>query len=84
MGLVKPQHSMLTVNIGSHMKLTKIIPFITLFIFIQGCNAMKGKSDMDHMLSLMERDNPAQFEQVMYSFIESAKLGDVDKMAVLA
>jgi hypothetical protein len=65
------------------MKLTKIISLITLFIFIQGCNAMKGKSDMDNMLRLMERGDPAQFEQVMYSFIESAKLGDVEKMVDL-
>jgi len=62
------------------MKLTKIISVIALFICLQGCNAMKGKSDMENMIRLMERDEPAKFEQVMHSFVQSAKLGEVEKM----
>jgi hypothetical protein len=58
----------------------KIIPIISALIFLQGCNAMKGKSDMENMIRLMEQDDPSQFEQVMHSFIQSAKLGDVEKM----
>ena len=41
---------------------------------------MKGQSDMKNMLRLMEKNDPAKFEQVMHSFVQSAKLGEVEKM----
>lgn len=62
------------------MKLAKVISIIALFTFLQGCNAMKGQSDMKNMIRLMEQDDPAKFEQVMHSFVQSAKLGEVEKM----
>lgn len=62
------------------MKFTIITSIIAALALLQGCNAMKGKSDMENMIRLMQQDDPAQFEQVMHLFIQSAKLGEVEKM----
>lgn len=62
------------------MKITKLISYIAIIFTLQACNAMKGQSDMENMLKLMNKDNPAEYEAVMHSFIESAQAADVEKM----
>ena len=60
------------------------IAILALVIFsLQGCNAMKGQSDMENMLRLMEKNSPEKYEAVMRSFVESAKNSDIDKMVAL-
>jgi len=42
-----------------------------------------GPSDMDHVISAMEKDNPADFEQVMRTFVDYARKGNIDAMVKL-
>ncbi|MFT5519970.1 MAG: hypothetical protein ACI9IA_000557 [Enterobacterales bacterium] len=65
------------------MKLSKVSTLFVIALSLQACNAMKGQSDMENMIRLMHKDNPADYEAVVRSFIENAKAGHVEKMIAL-
>ncbi|MDD2763926.1 MAG: hypothetical protein PHE83_08150 [Opitutaceae bacterium] len=49
--------------------------------FFTGCVA--GPKDMDRMVQMLERDDPAKFEPVMHSFVACALNDDIDGMIAL-
>lgn len=65
------------------MRIVKITLVVILLAALQGCNAMKGQSDTESMLEFIELHNPDEFEAAMYSFVNSAKSGNVEQMLAL-
>ncbi|GIU34396.1 hypothetical protein TUM4644_35620 [Shewanella colwelliana] len=65
------------------MLISRIIILALTIFSLQACNAMKGQSDMENIVRLMETNSPAKYEAVMHSFVKSAKSSDIDKMIAL-
>lgn len=65
------------------MKIVKITLVLCLLLVTQDCNALKGQSDMENIIWLMEQNDPDEFKAVMHQFVESARADDLEQMVSL-